>query len=732
MHQRNTTWSAVLERALLTGCAAWMLLQSLNTVMALASGPEGTTVPALTAALLGRLTLIGLCVYGARSGISRTLVIAGLVAGAVAVAGAGVASLDPELSRTARLMLPTDALQAVQIFAVATAVQFRRALLIILATFPIHLAVRAPGGITGDTLEQWITPTSATVALAALVVYLRSGSVYAEQLDAWNRNARQQATATAAHETARAEARRVIHDDVISALRGIEHDVATSSRDTASRTALTALAQHRDITTANELLDSLATDSPVQLERNGTWPASPPPRVLDAFRGAASEALRNVARHSGVDRASLAAYRHGDELTLVVRDRGRGIEAGRTPGFGLSTSITSRMEEVGGSAEIEGTPDRGTAVTLRWRPPPSPPTEQLTPYASDQRWRGYLPVALAITANSSFLAWRHPGEHLVLGLALAAFLAVLLPVTAWWFATRPPAPRDSVVVAVVVASITWFGLEIAGPGGLTDMRSWVVGFAGSLTMLLAFDARPRHVLIPVAAQVGICLWVAADDPTIGAFEPIGALTTPIVISGFSCLFGALLRRGTKIIRRGEAILAARLEAQAWQEAQDAARRVHLETLREDVAPLLRRVLETGAGGAEQREAARLSARCRDELMLPRPLPDDVRRAVDRARDQGATVTFRVSGHQDEAWPAALDQTLERLLHHSTPAVVTVLAGASPRVVAIPALPRTTLTRLLRDVGDRVRVSGDDVRTVLELSSDGSSGARPAEPVPMTT
>ncbi len=409
----------------------------------------------------------------------------------------------------------------------------------------------------------------------------------------------------------------------------------------------------------------------------------------------------------------------GRSVVLEVRDQGRGFARSGRGGFGLPHSIVARLEQVNGRGEVTSSPGQGTTVTLSWTPPEPPPTEQVTPYASDQRWRGYLPVALAITANSSFLALRHPGPRVVASLGLAAFMTALIPVAAWRFAFRPPVPRDSLLVAVLVSAVTAIGLQLAGPGALLDLRSWIVGFAASIVMLLAFDGRPRHIIIPVAAQVGVCLWFAAKDPTIGMLEPVGALTTPIIICTFSSAFGALLRKGAHLIRQGEATLAARIEENAWQVAQDEARHVHLETMRSDVAPFLGEVLTTGplalADLGILSRATVLSDRCRDELLLPRSLPDDVRRAVDVARTEGTTISFRVSADAREEWPPALDTVLAVVLQEARPSVVTVFGGETPRVVVLPAVGRSALVRTLKVVGGRVRVSGDELRTVLELS-----------------
>ena len=90
------------------------------------------------------------------------------------------------------------------------------------------------------------------------------------------------------------------------------------------------------------------------------------PAVEVALYRIAAEALTNVTRHSGAERATLAVTA-GARVELVVRDDGVGLDATdpaptRGSGLGLA-SIRRRAEEVGGSARVASGPDgRGTEV----------------------------------------------------------------------------------------------------------------------------------------------------------------------------------------------------------------------------------------------------------------------------------------------------------------------------------------------------------------------------------
>ncbi|MFF8955224.1 sensor histidine kinase [Streptomyces sp. NPDC014894] len=84
----------------------------------------------------------------------------------------------------------------------------------------------------------------------------------------------------------------------------------------------------------------------------------------------AQEALANTARHSGAFRAGVTLSYMGDEVTLDVRDDGRGFdhlaEVPRTGGggFGLD-GMRARAERIAGALAVESEPGRGTAISAR-------------------------------------------------------------------------------------------------------------------------------------------------------------------------------------------------------------------------------------------------------------------------------------------------------------------------------------------------------------------------------
>ena len=87
-----------------------------------------------------------------------------------------------------------------------------------------------------------------------------------------------------------------------------------------------------------------------------------------AVRGSLGEALRNVARHAGVDSATVTASRAGNTVTVTISDDGVGFDTAQVPSHcqGLARSVVERMAAVGGRATVDSGLRRGTAVRLEW------------------------------------------------------------------------------------------------------------------------------------------------------------------------------------------------------------------------------------------------------------------------------------------------------------------------------------------------------------------------------
>ncbi|MDQ4137440.1 MAG: ATP-binding protein, partial [Actinomycetota bacterium] len=82
---------------------------------------------------------------------------------------------------------------------------------------------------------------------------------------------------------------------------------------------------------------------------------------------AVRQCLANVLQHSGTDKAEVAVYGTGSEVTVMVVDAGRGFSESETATdrMGLRHSVRSRVEQAGGTVRLWSTPGRGTSVMIR-------------------------------------------------------------------------------------------------------------------------------------------------------------------------------------------------------------------------------------------------------------------------------------------------------------------------------------------------------------------------------
>jgi signal transduction histidine kinase len=103
---------------------------------------------------------------------------------------------------------------------------------------------------------------------------------------------------------------------------------------------------------------------PIDLVTVGDHPVEERTRALVA---AATEAMVNAAKHSGADRMSLFFEVEAGSLEIIITDQGSGFDLVAVAGDrkGISESIRSRVEKVGGEVEIVSEPGEGTEVMLR-------------------------------------------------------------------------------------------------------------------------------------------------------------------------------------------------------------------------------------------------------------------------------------------------------------------------------------------------------------------------------
>ncbi|MFC5823963.1 sensor histidine kinase [Nonomuraea insulae] len=118
------------------------------------------------------------------------------------------------------------------------------------------------------------------------------------------------------------------------------------------------------------LLDEVAERATGLDVRRRLTPETVPGDVAERFARAVTEALANIALHAGVHEAELSSGRRDGEILVEIADAGQGFDQHRLPPdrFGVRGSILDTMRSLpNGGAQISSG-DRGTRISLWWRP----------------------------------------------------------------------------------------------------------------------------------------------------------------------------------------------------------------------------------------------------------------------------------------------------------------------------------------------------------------------------
>ncbi|RSN72048.1 hypothetical protein DMH08_00615 [Actinomadura sp. WAC 06369] len=220
------------------------------------------------------------------------------------------------------------------------------------------------------------------VVVNALMWLLRRGGARAAAMVAERDREHRRAMVEAARRADERHHRSQMHDSVLATLGMVATGAVRGGSPVLARNAREALEVLEEFSVSPLGDDGRAVDLVVCLKtlaaelapmvtavvHTGEGRLPVPGPAAHAIIGAAREALRNVASHSGVSRAEVRAELRAGEVAVSVIDRGRGFEPARVPAgrYGLRYSIGERMALVGGTVEVDSGPGRGTAVTLRW------------------------------------------------------------------------------------------------------------------------------------------------------------------------------------------------------------------------------------------------------------------------------------------------------------------------------------------------------------------------------
>ncbi|MFI7127597.1 PspC domain-containing protein [Nonomuraea sp. NPDC050153] len=176
----------------------------------------------------------------------------------------------------------------------------------------------------------------------------------------------------------RAEVAAMVHDSVLHTLTLIQrvaHDPREVTRlaraqERDLRNWLYQPAQDADATVAAAVRRIAAEEEdahgvPIEVVCVGDIALDPAGKLAAQLK-AARQAMVNAAKYSGSPSISVYAEVEGEEVTIFVKDRGKGFDLDAVPldRMGIRESIIGRMERHGGTARVRTSVGEGTEVML--------------------------------------------------------------------------------------------------------------------------------------------------------------------------------------------------------------------------------------------------------------------------------------------------------------------------------------------------------------------------------
>ncbi len=118
---------------------------------------------------------------------------------------------------------------------------------------------------------------------------------------------------------------------------------------------------------AGELRRSGGVEVAVDVTDPDAMVADLPMELVAELLAIAREALSNIARHASATHAWVRLDTGRREIRLEIRDDGRGFTADQAKAHGHQgiANIRARSEAIGGSAEVESDPGKGTTIMVR-------------------------------------------------------------------------------------------------------------------------------------------------------------------------------------------------------------------------------------------------------------------------------------------------------------------------------------------------------------------------------
>lgn len=492
-----------------------------------------------------------------------------------------------------------------------------------------------------------------------------------------------------------------IHDSVVGALRlaglAARWSAETAGQQLASAglTALGASARAAAIPPVGDDVVAAVTARAealgltLHLDQDGQ-----PPRyaVGAALAVAATEAITNVARHSGQNEAWVALRATRTGTVVTVTDRGLGFRAHEAAGrhTGLRVGMQLPMTAVGGRASVDSAPGRGTVVTLT-APHPSTPDDP-APHRAGADLAGhpaYQPAGQPHRTPQALAGWndtglRRPFRWLVVALS-ASFPAVGACHLDEVRSVAVFVGLAALILGLVVASLwltgfprlapVWaaasIGLAVVGFGNLADPQTtgwawWFIGMQDTLLVVLGIRSGARWAL---SVALGIPAAILLTAGVAGWALPWVALREVMPQLIACALLGISSRRAMHAATATINAAGARVSKLELVPLLGRVRQAEFARLvaglGPTVAPTLSRLAQPRDLTADERShCRRLESAVRDELVAHPVLDPGVRAALAAARARDADVEVTATVATGHSAPPAFGAVLQEVLRYA--------------------------------------------------------------------
>jgi hypothetical protein len=337
---------------------------------------EPTREPVVTG-----VVVVGLCVWTAwyavrvARGAPWWLVPADVVlVSAVCLAQVWIAAPEPRLDGTTWLLASASVIVVAYQWHARMAVGAVASVVVVVA-YLSGTALAAPDRWT-DAVPLGLWLLAEAVLSRGLFLLVRRSGRRADQMVAREEQARRNVAVAAARRADEQEYLAALHDTASATLLMVGTGVVGGREPwlagQAARDLEVITGVPEQVDGAVDLVSRLkdvATHVPLRIEWHTDEVPEVPPMVAAALCHSTREALTNVVRHAGVDKASVTVRRDGGGAIVVeVCDEGAGFDPERVSDhrYGVTRSLVERMARTGGRTSITSQPGQGTSVLMEW------------------------------------------------------------------------------------------------------------------------------------------------------------------------------------------------------------------------------------------------------------------------------------------------------------------------------------------------------------------------------